>query len=106
MISVSNGRFRSRGTYKRHLAGLRVQLAVVMPGPRVEPLRRALVPLGPAQLVGLRFQQAVERLLDRLPHHLVHVRANLLLLDPNHALKVRAACQSCYIVHRAVLSCW
>lgn len=42
-----------------------------------------------------RLQQAVERRLERLPHHLARVGANLLLLDPNHALKVRDACRSC-----------
>src|SRR4051812_45326794 len=37
---------RSRGT-ERHLAGLRLQLAVVVPSPRVEPLRRQFITLGP-----------------------------------------------------------
>lgn len=30
-------------------------------------------------------QQALERLLNRLPHYLAHMGANLLLLDLNHA---------------------
>ena len=91
---------------QRHRARLGLQRAVIVSGPRVEPFRRTGVTLGATQFVGLRFQQAVQGLFDRLPHHLAHVRANLLLLDPKHPVQVRATDHSCYLVHRAVLSCW
>jgi len=55
---------------RKSFDGLGLQLAVVVPSPGIEPLHRPLVPLGPAQLVGLSLKQTVERLLDRLPHHL------------------------------------
>jgi hypothetical protein len=84
-----------------HLAGGRWQLAVMMSSPRLEPFGRPLVTLAPAQLIGFRLQSGVERLLDCLPYHLADVRAKPLPLDPNYALKVRAACQSCYIIHRS-----
>jgi len=47
------------------LSRLRVQLPLVMPGPRVRALRRTFVPLGPAQGVGLGIQQRVESVFHR-----------------------------------------
>src|SRR2546421_4242007 len=43
-------------------SGLGLELALVVTGSPIDPLRRALVALGPADLVRFRIQQPVQRL--------------------------------------------
>lgn len=50
---------------QRHRAGLSLKLAVIATGPRALAALRALLLLCPAQPVGFRIQQRVQRLLDR-----------------------------------------
>ena len=54
-------------------------------GLRVDSVGRTLVTCGAAELVRLSFQQAVERGFYRTADHLVHVTANLLLVDLDYA---------------------
>jgi hypothetical protein len=69
---------------ERHLARLRLQLPLVRAGPRIDAIGRSFVTLGPAELIRLGLQQAVERRFYAAPHF-VHMTANLLLVDLNHA---------------------
>jgi hypothetical protein len=57
-----------------------LQTALVVPGPRVHPIRNPLVPLGLAQPVGLGIQQPVQGLLDRLAHQFIQMPLDLLLV--------------------------
>jgi hypothetical protein len=81
MICVSNGRLRSRGIFSFISRGLRHERPLVRAGPRVHAVRGAFVSCCSAQLVRLRVQQAVERLFDARPHHLVQVPSQLLFAD-------------------------
>ena len=62
---------------QQHLSGLRGEFSIVVARSRIEPLRASLVSLGPAQLVRLGLQKAVQRLLDRTPDHLLYVLTHL-----------------------------
>ncbi len=85
MICVSNGKLRSRGTLSVTSVRLRQQLPLVRADARVDAIRHTFVALGAAELVRLPVQQAVKRRFHAAPNHLVHMTANLRLVDLNHA---------------------
>ena len=76
-----------------------MQLPRIVARSGVHSIRTAFVACRAAELVRLGLEQPVERLLDRLPNHLVNVRTNLLLLNLNHILKLRATCLVGYNTH-------
>ena len=64
-----------------HLAGARGQAPVVMAGAVRLPLGGALVALGPDKVVGLRLQQAVQRVLDGLSDQLAKIGPKALFIQ-------------------------
>lgn len=69
------------GHVNRHLARARRQAAVVVAGAVSLPPSGALAALGPDQLVGLRLEQAVQSVLDRLPDQLAQIGPEALLVQ-------------------------
>lgn len=69
------------GHLKLHLAGLRLQLALVMASARVAARFAAFVTLRIAQPVGLGVEQCVQCLLHRAPEHPVQVTFDPLVID-------------------------
>ena len=64
-----------------HLAGARGQAPVVMAGAARLPLGGAPVAPGPDKVVGLRLEQAVQRVLDGLPDQLAKIGPRALLVQ-------------------------
>ena len=64
-----------------HLAGLGLQVALVVAGAGIAAGRAALVTLGVAQPIRLRIQKRVQRLLHAAPHHPVEVVLDPLIVD-------------------------
>lgn len=69
------------------LTGLRLELAFLVPGPRIPAIRRRSYRCAPQNLVRFRVQQRVQRLLDARPHHLIDIP----LLFVNRITPVRGA---------------
>jgi SAM-dependent methyltransferase len=63
-------------------------------GSSIDPIRRALVPLRPADLISFRVQQSVQRLLHAATHGLVNMSSQLLLVDADRASE-RFGCILC-----------
>ena len=89
MMAVSNFSCRSLGTFERHLAGARVELPLVVAGPRVAALCASLVALGADELVGLGVEQAVQGLFDRAADELREVPTHLGLVDLDDVIEFR-----------------
>ncbi len=70
-----------------HFAGLGVQLPVVVAIPVVEPIRRPLVALRPALLLGFGVQHGVQGLFHGLYDHLVEVVLDQAFVDGDHVSK-------------------
>lgn len=75
-----------------------------MTGSGIHSLGAALVTAGPDELLGLSFLEPVEGLLNRLTNHLVHVGADLALLDLDHARELFPSRFSGYSTHGSPLS--
>src|SRR3989440_4169619 len=58
-------------------SGLGLELALVVTGSPIDPLRRALVALGPADLVRFRIQQPVQRLFHARADNLIYMAPQL-----------------------------
>ncbi len=69
------------GHVDRHLARARRQAAVVVAGAVSLPLGGALVALGPDKVVGLRLEQAVQGVLDRLPDQFAQIGLKALFIQ-------------------------
>ena len=88
---------------QRHLAGLRLQLALVAPGPHVPSGLSPLVAPGVAEPIGLRLQHRVQRLLDRAPDNLVQM-----LLTRSSSIRITLlsglgiVCHGAYLCERSV----
>ena len=72
---------------QRHLAGLGLEAALIMPRPRVAPGIAAFVSLCVAEPVGFRIEQRVERLLNRAAHDPVQVTLDPFVIDPDHVVE-------------------
>lgn len=71
-----------------HITDLRLQLPLGMVRPRVLAAGSPLLLPRPAQRVGLRLQQLVQRLPDCVPGHALQMRLNPALVDPNHLAQI------------------
>src|SRR5438067_5488546 len=84
-VAVDDGRLERQrpqlGHLQLDLPGLGLQLAALVPGPRVLARLGALVLPGPAQDVALGIEQGVEGLLDGAADHAVEVLVDLGLVD-------------------------
>ena len=69
------------GHVNRHLARARRQAAVVVAGAVSLPLGGAPVALGPDEVVGLRLEQAVQGVLDRLPGQFAQIGPEALFIQ-------------------------
>src|SRR5262249_31716172 len=83
-------------------AGLGLELAGIVARPGIDAVGGALVPLGPAQGVGLGVEQSVERLLDRFPNDLIYVALYLALLDADDFAEAVHRRRHAYTVHRSL----
>ena len=72
---------------ERHLARLRMQLAFVMAGPGVDPIRRMLVALRAAKLVCFGIQKGVQRLFHGRYNDFVEVVLDQGFIDGDHVTK-------------------
>ena len=63
------------------LAGLGLQLALVVVGSAINTVRRPLISLGPADVIRLRIQQPVQRLLHTRPDNLIDMPSKLPFVD-------------------------
>jgi hypothetical protein len=81
-------------TSNRLVGGSPLQLPFVMSRPGIHPVRRPLIALGAANLICLRLQQCVRRLLDARSHHLIHVSLQLRLIDLQRSKRRR-----CIVLH-------
>jgi len=92
---------------QRHLTGLRLELALIVPGPAIRPLRRSPVPLGSADMIRLGIQQPGQRLLDARADDLIHMIPQLPFIG---AQRSQAAGVSLFIgnglIHGLVVAVW
>jgi len=75
------GQAAQLGSTQCHLAGLGVELPLVVTGPGVDAVRTVLVALGSTQPVGIGVEHGGERLLHRRAHHLPEVPLDQVLVD-------------------------
>ncbi len=87
MIARLEGQLAQLRHLQRHLAGLGVELALVMAGPGVDPLRRMLVALRPAELVRFGVQHGVQRLFHGRYDDFVEVVLDQAFVDGDHVTK-------------------
>lgn len=84
-VALDDGRLEGRPAELRHaeldFPGARDEPPRVVAAAVGLPARRPLVALGPDELGRLLVEQCVERLLDGLPHQILYVVAQRLLVD-------------------------
>src|SRR6185437_17168324 len=71
---------------QRYLAGLRLELALVVPGPAVRTFRGSLVSLGPADMIRLSVQQPVQCLLNARADDLIHMIPQLPFVNSQRSI--------------------
>src|SRR6185437_67588 len=84
-IPLDNRSLKRQSTQLRyphlHLAGLALELALIVASSAIYLIRRPLVTLCPADMVCLRIQQPVQRLLDARPDNLIPMSLQLPFVD-------------------------
>ena len=65
------------GNLKFYFSRFCQEFAFIASGPRILPIRTALIPRSLADRVGFRIQERIQRILDRLPNQSVKMRPNL-----------------------------